>query len=79
MRIRLLRYGKIERIVTRPGVVFLLGFRESLDRGVTTLHSSTEYDSFTRFTSIVRATERAREWRHVVKLAEPHFGDADFD
>lgn len=53
--------------------------REALDRGVTTLHSSTEYDSFSRFTGIVRALEAGDRIQHVVKLAEPHFGDSDFD
>lgn len=54
-----------------------------LERGVRRFHSSTEYDSFDQFASTLReACARsgcARETlRHVVKVAEPHFGESEF-
>ncbi len=54
--------------------------RESLARGVTTFHSSSEYPAFGRFCGLVRhlRAER-RKMQHIVKLAEPHFGDAAFE
>jgi aryl-alcohol dehydrogenase-like predicted oxidoreductase len=54
--------------------------RESLARGITTFHSSSEYEPFARFCALLlRLGERRREMQHVVKLAEPHFGDPSFD
>ena len=54
--------------------------RESLARGITTFHSSSEYPPFGRFCGLVRhlGAER-RKMQHIVKLAEPHFGDASFE
>lgn len=54
--------------------------RESLARGITTFHSSSEYPPYGRFCGLVRrlGAER-REVQHIVKLAEPHFGDTSFD
>jgi len=49
----------------------------SHELGVTALHSSTEYATFPRFCRLVRTL--GRPVQHVVKLAEPHFGDAGFD
>jgi len=54
-----------------------------LERGVRRFHSSTEYESFERFTSALReacATSGcpSESLRHVVKVAEPHFGESDF-
>ena len=49
----------------------------SHELGLTTLHSSTEYATFDRFCRLVG--ELARPIQHIVKLAEPHFGDAAFD
>ena len=52
--------------------------REAIERGVTTLHSSTEYESFPRFCGLVSRL-RGLPLQHVVKLADPHFGEAGFD
>jgi predicted aldo/keto reductase-like oxidoreductase len=49
----------------------------SHDLGLTTLHSSTEYATFYRFCRLVE--KLARPMQHIVKLAEPHFGDTAFD
>lgn len=51
----------------------------SLDAGVTTMHSSIEYESHERFCGVVRALGADRRVHHIVKLAEPHFGDEAFD
>lgn len=52
--------------------------REAIARGVTTLHSSSEYESYPRFRGLV-ARLRGLPVQHVVKLADPHFGEAGFD
>lgn len=52
--------------------------RASIERGVTTLHSSSEYESHPRFCGLV-ARLRGLPIQHVVKLADPHFGEAGFD
>ncbi len=52
--------------------------RAAIERGVTTLHSSSEYDSYPRFCGLV-ARLRGLPVQHVVKLADPHFGEAGFD
>jgi len=55
---------------------------ESMDAGITTCHSSSEYESFPLFCSVVERLRRegiASRLQHVVKLAEPHFGEYDFD
>lgn len=52
--------------------------RASIERGVTTLHSSSEYESFPRFCGLV-AHLRGLPIQHVVKLADPHFSEAGFD
>ena len=52
--------------------------REAIERGVTTLHSSSEYASYPRFRGLV-ARLRGLPIQHVVKLADPHFGEAGFD
>lgn len=58
---------------------FLL-VQESLSRGITTFHSSNEYESFPRFCRLVsRLGPPGSQMQHVVKLAEPHFGDVSFD
>ncbi len=51
--------------------------RTSIDHGITTFHSSSEYESFPRFCSLVHKLDRGIQ--HIVKLAEPHFGEARFD
>lgn len=51
--------------------------RGAHDRGVTTLHSSTEYATFDRFCALVRRLDRPVQ--HIVKLADPHFGEDAFD
>jgi hypothetical protein len=53
-----------------------------VDAGVTTLHSSSEYDTFPRFCALlaqVRAARPAVAFEHVIKLAEPHFDSDRFD
>lgn len=52
--------------------------REAHERGVTTLHSSSEYESYPRFCGLV-ARLGGLPVQHVVKLADPHFGEAGFD
>lgn len=52
--------------------------RASIERGVTTLHSSSEYESHPRFRGLV-ARLRGLPIQHVVKIADPHFGEAGFD
>ena len=53
--------------------------RLSYDLGITTLHSSDEYESFPRFTRIVRKLQaEGLQFNHVVKLGEPHFGSESF-
>jgi aryl-alcohol dehydrogenase-like predicted oxidoreductase len=54
---------------------------ECLDAGVTTMHSSSEYDTFPRFTRLLASACRTRPdvgVQHVVKLAAPHFGEPGF-
>ena len=55
---------------------------ESIDAGITTCHSSDEYESFSLFCSVLDQLRRdgmASRLQHIVKLAEPHFGKNDFD
>jgi len=52
--------------------------REAIERGVTTLHSSSEYESFPRFCGLLPRL-RGLAVQHIVKLADPHFGEAGFD
>jgi aryl-alcohol dehydrogenase-like predicted oxidoreductase len=52
--------------------------RAAIERGVTALHSSSEYESYPRFCGLV-ARLRGLPVQHVVKLADPHFGEAGFD
>ena len=52
--------------------------RESLARGITSFHSSSEYETFDRFCALIRRLGARAKIQHVVKLAEPHFGDAMF-
>jgi diketogulonate reductase-like aldo/keto reductase len=49
--------------------------------GVTAAHSSSEYESFELFCRAVRRARRTYgvELLHVVKLANPHFGEDGFD
>lgn len=50
--------------------------------GITTLHSSSEYDTFDLLCSALaelRASQPEIRFRHVVKLADPHFGETGFD
>ncbi|MBX3154679.1 MAG: hypothetical protein KF773_01680 [Deltaproteobacteria bacterium] len=53
-------------------------FDEARELGVTTLHSSSEYESHPRFVALLRRW-RPSGVQHIVKLAEPHFGDVAFD
>lgn len=51
------------------------------DRGVTTYHSSAEYETFGHFAGALRAFRAARPGaavQHVVKVASPHFGEDAF-
>jgi aryl-alcohol dehydrogenase-like predicted oxidoreductase len=55
---------------------------ESMEAGITTCHSSHEYESFSLFCSVLERLRRegmASRLQHIVKLAEPHFGEDDFD
>jgi hypothetical protein len=57
-------------------------FIEMHGRGVRTLHSSNEYDSFPLLRETLReleAGDRSCRFKHVVKLAEPSFDDTGFD
>jgi len=57
-------------------------FLAAHDLGVTTLHSSTEYESFLLFRAILeRLAARAPQarFRHMVKLGAPHFDEDAFD
>jgi aryl-alcohol dehydrogenase-like predicted oxidoreductase len=54
----------------------------SIEAGITTCHSSDEYDSFSLFCSVLDGLRRdgmASRLQHIVKLAEPHFGKDEFD
>jgi aryl-alcohol dehydrogenase-like predicted oxidoreductase len=53
--------------------------RASIEHGVTTFHSSTEYDSHPRFCKLMGGLGRRTDLQHIVKLADPHFGEAAFD
>jgi aryl-alcohol dehydrogenase-like predicted oxidoreductase len=51
------------------------------DRGITTFHSSAEYETFGHFADALRAFRAMRpgaEVQHVVKVAAPHFDEAAF-
>lgn len=51
------------------------------DRGITTYHSSAEYETFGHFAGALRAFRAQRpgaEVQHVVKVASPHFGEDAF-
>jgi aryl-alcohol dehydrogenase-like predicted oxidoreductase len=53
--------------------------RRSYDFGITTLHSSDEYESFPRLSKIVRELQaEGLQFQHIVKLGEPHFGSNSF-
>lgn len=53
--------------------------RASLDLGLTSFHSSHEYESFGRFCGLLRQLEGRGRVQHIVKLAEPGFGEEGFD
>ena len=71
---------RIDERFTDSGRVQSL-LEEAFALGVDTLHSSDEYSSFALFRSASAAAARAigTEPRHVVKLAEPAFGESRFD
>jgi aryl-alcohol dehydrogenase-like predicted oxidoreductase len=52
--------------------------RGSIERGITTFHASTEYETHARFCGLLRRVDRTG-LQVIVKLAEPHFGDAAFE
>jgi aryl-alcohol dehydrogenase-like predicted oxidoreductase len=53
--------------------------RHSYNQGITTLHSSDEYESFSRFARLVRELQSdGLKFQHIVKLGEPHFGHKNF-
>ena len=64
-----------ERSLDDKALLVLL--RTSIDHGITTFHSSSDYQGFARFCSL--AHQLGPSLQHVVKLAEPHFGEARFD
>lgn len=49
--------------------------------GIDTLHSSSEYSTFSLLSEILRRikSDQGVEFRHIVKLAEPSFNDSCFD
>lgn len=49
----------------------------SYARGVTSIHSSCEYESFPRLCELLKRRSSS-DLSHMVKLAEPHFGDTGF-
>lgn len=52
------------------------------DRGLTTFHSSREYDTHEFFASVLREVRRLRPgWTpiHVAKIGVPHFDESEFD
>lgn len=52
------------------------------DAGLRSLHCSHEYESFDLLCAVLAILRRARPdvaFRHVVKLADPHFGEGGFD
>jgi aryl-alcohol dehydrogenase-like predicted oxidoreductase len=52
----------------------------SLECGVSTCHSSSEYESFPLFCATLgRLDAKARRLQHIVKLADPHFGESAFE
>lgn len=53
-------------------------FAHAAELGVDTLHTSREYKSFPLVVEAARRL-RGRAMRHVVKLADPHFGESRFD
>jgi aryl-alcohol dehydrogenase-like predicted oxidoreductase len=56
-------------------------FRAMYHGGITTLHSSAEYDSFPLLKSVLselNVLEPQIKFKHIVKLAEPHFSDVGF-
>jgi aryl-alcohol dehydrogenase-like predicted oxidoreductase len=54
-------------------------FRDLHQRGINTLHSSLEYDSFPLLCEVLRRLRKdGITFRHMVKLAEPSFADTDF-
>jgi hypothetical protein len=59
------------------------GFLEAVyGLGISTLHSSSEYDTFPLLCvalAELRSTRPEIGFRHVVKLADPHFGEDGFD
>lgn len=50
----------------------------SFERGVRSLHSSSEYKSFPRLCELLHSRKNGK-FSHIVKLAEPHFGENCFD
>lgn len=51
------------------------------DNGINTLHSSAEYESFPLFLKTLEKVSSIRpdiQFKHIVKLAEPHFDESEF-
>ncbi len=68
--------------IERTDTEWLKFLRAAYDFGVTTLHSSNEYDSFPLLSSLLgnpALKDNGEHFRHIVKLAEPSFGDLGFD
>lgn len=73
-----MRLGEAERSI-EDWVSF---FQDVHALGITSLHSSSEYDTFPLLCKILHKlakTDGSPKFRHVVKLAEPNFDDAGFD
>ncbi len=57
-------------------------FRALWDRGIKTLHTSSEYGTINLVSAILQKLKRespSLQFRHVVKIAEPSFYDGSFD
>lgn len=52
--------------------------KASHERGVTMFHSSSEYESYPLYLDALKRMTGTRP-AHMVKLADPHFGEASFD
>ncbi len=68
-----------ERLVQKDWARLLL---HAQDLGVLRIHCSDEYESFPFFIRVLEEVRRSStqfEFRFTVKLAEPHFGETDFE
>lgn len=72
-----MRLNEVERSIAE----WVCFFQSIYERGITTIHSSSEYDSFPLLREILnqlRQDSPAVDFRHIVKLADPSFDDSEF-